>query len=110
MSCDIPINITNALAHISLETGPKITSFVETRSVAVPAGDSFPIISTNMATILTNTSITKKERLYKNGQPMCQEFYKDGKMEGEEKWWYLDGQPRYQHFYKDGKREGEQKA
>ena len=46
---------------------------------------------------------------WENGQLEYQTVYKDGKREGEQKGWWDNGQPRYQEFYKDGKREGEQR-
>ena len=58
---------------------------------------------------MTNTpKITKKEEWFVNGQLMYQQFYKDGKPEGEWKGWWENGQPRYQIFCRDGNREGEQ--
>ena len=36
-----------------------------------------------------------------------QEFYRDGKLEGEHKLWHENGQLRVQAFYRDGKLEGE---
>lgn len=40
---------------------------------------------------------------------MYQEFYKDGKLEGERKEWHVNGSLEKRGFYRDGKLEGEQK-
>jgi antitoxin component YwqK of YwqJK toxin-antitoxin module len=47
---------------------------------------------------------------YGNGQLWSQEFYRDGKLEGERKVWHENGQLLFQEFYRDGKEEGERKS
>ena len=47
---------------------------------------------------------------YENGQLEEQAFYRDGKLEGEYKWWYENGQLKMQAFYRNGKLEGECKS
>lgn len=52
----------------------------------------------------------KYETFYLTGGIMSREFYKNGKLEGERKYWYQDGQLQEQDFYRNGKREGEHKS
>ena len=54
-----------------------------------------------------NQDLTERKYWYENGQLWEQEFYRNGKREGECKIWYESGQLRIQSFWRDGKREGE---
>lgn len=43
---------------------------------------------------------------YADGNPELQQFYRDGKLEGERKFWYPNGRLGLLQFYRNGKREG----
>jgi antitoxin component YwqK of YwqJK toxin-antitoxin module len=42
-----------------------------------------------------------------DGQLYSQEYYKEGKREGECKWWHPNGQLKHQYYYKNEKLDGE---
>jgi len=54
------------------------------------------------------TGIWKK--WYPNGQLEYEIYYKDGRLNGEEKWWYSNGKLEKHVFYKDGLKDGDVKS
>lgn len=59
---------------------------------------------------LTKTNILLSETMYDDGNLFEREFYRNGKLEGEHKIWYINGQLYKHDFYREDQLEGECKS
>lgn len=57
----------------------------------------------------SGAKLEERKIFYVNGQPWEHKFYRNGKLEGEYKYWRANGQLWEREFYRDGKQEGESK-